>query len=187
MTKFAAIKAGIASLGDEETLELMRLLSDRLAVADPLHEDLYWAIIQQLDWSKQEEEDDKAVLAPAVALLSWFSEENIRAFANIQARLLWQLDGATYAEASLSDSNDYLSADGFLYKRCAVVASGKEVYYDVLRHPAKMFKNRYFESLLYLPEESYHRKTGEPWDFVPDYNYETYFNEAGWGDAAIKF
>lgn len=37
-----------------------------------------------------------------------------------------------------------------------------------------------FESLLYLPQEAYEKKTGEKMVYIPLFNYETYSNRKGW-------
>ncbi|MCO6480012.1 MAG: DUF4240 domain-containing protein [Phaeodactylibacter sp.] len=155
-------------------------MSDTPAEMD---ENRFWGIIGQLDW--KEEGDDNAVLAPAIAALSHFPETGIRAFADIQAKLLYQLDGKSYADAYAAEG-DYFSADGFLYARCAVVANGREIYYRILSHPEEMPQDMEFEALLYLPEQAWQLRTGkEEWDYFPPFNYEAGFNEEGWGPLAI--
>lgn len=181
------LKAAIARLESAELKELADFIAERMsdiAEATEMSEALFWDIIQQLDW--QQEGDDAAVLAPAATALSRFSEAAIRAFADIQARLLYQLDGKSYADAYVGEDG-YLSADGFLYARCAVVANGRDTYYRILAHPEQMPRDVEFEALLYLPEKAWQLCTGKgSWDFVPSYNYETGFNEEGWGPLAIK-
>lgn len=181
------IKTAIAHLEAAELKDLADYIAERLSDVEgraEMNEARFWAIIQQLDW--QHEGDDEAVLAPAIAALSQLPEEAIRAFADIQARLLYQLDGKNYADAYAGEG-DFLSADGFLYARCAVVANGRETYYRILNHPEQMPQDVEFEALLGLPEKAWQQRTGATaWDYLPPYNYETGFNEKGWGSLAIK-
>lgn len=179
------LKAEIAKLKPEELKELAAFIAERLSdKPSEMNETRFWSIIEQLDWRK--EGNDQAVLAPAIAALSRYSETAIRAFADIQAKLLYQLDGKSYADAYAGE-DDYFSADGFLYARCAVVANGGETYYRVLAHPEQMPQDVEFEALLSLPERAWRMRTGEDvWDYIPPYNYETGFNEEGWGPLAIK-
>lgn len=179
------LKSAIAKLESAELKELADFIADRMSDhPTEMDETHFWRIIEQLDW--QQEGDDEAVLAPAIAALSRFPETAIRAFADIQAKLLYQLDGKSYADAYAPGDN-YFSADGFLYARCAVVANGRETYYNILEHPEEMPQDIGFESLLSLPELAWQLCTGkEEWDHLPAYNYETGFNEEGWGELAIK-
>ena len=179
------LKSEIAKLESAELKELADFIADRMSDNPAeMDETRFWRIIEQLDW--ENEENDEAVLTPAIAALSHFSESAIRTFADIQAKLLYQLDGKTYADAYAPEDN-YFSADGFLYARCAVVANGRETYYRILAHPEEMPQDIEFESLLSLPEKAWQLLTGqESWDYIPPYNYETGFNEEGWGELAIK-
>lgn len=38
-----------------------------------------------------------------------------------------------------------------------------------------------FESLLYLPQEAFMKKTGKEMVYIPPFNFETYGNKKGWG------
>lgn len=180
------IKSEIAKLDQAQLNELAEYIAERISdQLGEMNEARFWEIIAQLDW--QNEGNDKAVLAPAIAALSRFSESAIRNFADIQAKLLYQLDGKKYADA-YADEDAYFSADGFLYARCAVVANGRETYYHILDHPEEMPQDVEFEALLRLPELAWELRTGkEEWDHIPPYNYETGFNEEGWGELAINF
>ncbi|MCB9298388.1 MAG: DUF4240 domain-containing protein [Lewinellaceae bacterium] len=179
------LKAAIDKLEPAELKALADFIAERISdYPAEMDEARFWSIIEQLDW--QQEGDDDAVLAPAATALSHFSETAIRAFADIQAKLLYQLDGKSYADAYAAEE-DYLSADGFLYARCAVVANGRETYYKILSHPEQMPSDIEFEALLRLPEQAWRLRTGKTsWDYLPAYNYETGFNEEGWGSLAIK-
>ncbi len=138
----------------------------------------YWDVIHALDWSK--EGDDAAVLATAIAQLSQFPEADLLDFYDWFAGQLYHLDGRDYAEASVAE-DESLSADLFLYARCAVLANGRTFYERVRANPALFPKDLYFDALLRLPEAAYEQRTGQPLPRAPKYIYETGFNVEGWG------
>ncbi|WP_425422721.1 DUF4240 domain-containing protein [Phaeodactylibacter xiamenensis] len=138
----------------------------------------YWDVIHALDWSK--EGDDAAVLAPAIAQLTQFQEADILGFYDWFAGQLYHLDGRDYAEASVAE-DESLSADLFLYARCAVLANGRTFYERVRANPALFPKDLYFDALLRLPEADYEQRTGQSLPRAPKYIYETGFNVEGWG------
>ncbi|HKK78709.1 MAG TPA: DUF4240 domain-containing protein [Phaeodactylibacter sp.] len=147
-----------------------------------MSEAAFWAIIEKLDWSKGE--DDDAILAPAVQVLSAYTVRDIERFQDILAEKLFQLDKQAYAEqigtyAYGGDRN--FSVDIFLYARACVIANGKDFYYNVLSNPSKMPKEFTFEPLLYLAGLAYQKKTGTEWKYLPEVSYETYSNREGWG------
>lgn len=183
MTKLAYLKSEISGLNTAETLKLISFLNEQLGSSAILTEDTFWTIIELLN--KENEISKTEILQPAVNTLCLFSEENIQNFANIQARLLHQLDTKAHAEASMKKTEDNVSADGFLYARCAVIAAGKDFYYQVLETPSEFPAGVFFESLLQLPFLAYEKKTGKQWDFIPDFNFESFFNQAGWGNEAV--
>lgn len=150
-------------------------------------EDEFWKIIALLDWSKKE--DDEAIVQPVVDYLSHFSTKAIFDFQDFLSEKLYQLDGQVYAEnmgENAYNSQQYFSADLFLYARCCVVANGREEYEKVLKDPTQMPKDLFFEPLLYLASEAYQLKTGEELNRLPAYIYETFFNVKGWGTKAIQ-
>ncbi|MEK7257597.1 MAG: DUF4240 domain-containing protein, partial [Bacteroidota bacterium] len=152
-----------------------------------MNDEEFWKIISLLDWSKTG--DDEAVLKPAVAALSRFSEKEIARFHDLLSEKLHRLDGEKFARhigENAYGSGNYFSADGFLYTRCCVVANGKTAFEQVLAHPEKMPKDLEFEPLLSLPEQAYFKKTGKSFEHIPAYNYETGFNSEGWGDKTIQ-
>lgn len=140
----------------------------------------FWAIIEQLDWSK--EGDNKAVVEPVVQILQQQTSAQIYRFADILAEKLWHLDTRSHAQVFLEDPEEegYLSVDDFLYARCAVVANGRAFYEEVRHNPTAMPKDLTFEPLLYVAMTAYQRKTGKELMFVPAFNYETYSNKGGW-------
>ncbi|WP_286158424.1 DUF4240 domain-containing protein [Streptomyces sp. CB03911] len=76
------------------------------------------------------------------------------------------------------------SDDTFLYSRCAVVAAGRAEYEAVLADPALFAPHTattlHGEDLLHLAEEAYEEATGEEWDIVTEFDYESCSNKDGW-------
>ena len=142
-------------------------------------EDQFWALMDQLDWTK--EGNDEAVVEPVVAALAAMPVANIYRFQDLLSEKLWLLDTQAHAEASVKDPDGYISADIFLYDRCCVVANGKDIYEKVLNDPKKWPKGLSFERLLDVASDAYERKTGSEFDyFSTTYNYESGSNEKGW-------
>lgn len=113
--------------------------------------------------------------------------EDIYKFADILAEKLYMLDGITYAsnigEDSYKGKNEHFSVDYFLYVRCCVVANGKDYFNYVISNPDQMPKNGDFEPLLYLPMETFNKKTKtEDYDYITKFDYETFSNVDGWKD-----
>ncbi len=123
--------------------------------AEWLTEDQFWALIAQLDWSK--EGDDAAVTAPVVAALAAMPVASIYRFQDLLSEKLWLLDTRAHAQVFLDeDDNDdhYLSVDDFLYSRCGVVANGREAYEGVPQQPEKMPLDISFEPLLFVASDA---------------------------------
>ena len=145
----------------------------------PISEEECWTLIGQLDWT-YEDEDDNKVVAPLVNKLSQLPVAQIYQFADWLSEKLWRLDTVQHAQVFMREDDDYLSVDDFLYARCAVVANGAAVYYRILDNPAEMPAEVTFEPLLYVAREAFLKKTGEEMVYVPLFNYETYGNKEGW-------
>ena len=147
-----------------------------------LSESKFWRVIAALDWDRTG--DDAAVLSPAVELLSKMSDKDIAAFEETFSYKLFLLDTKNHAknigEGAYSDESGYISADGFLYARCVVVANGPEMFASVLRDPLQMPKDLEFESLLSLGPQAYEMKTGEETEHLPGCSYESFTNRDGW-------
>ena len=133
-------------------------------------------------WKYQD--DDKKVLEKAIKYLSTKSDEDINTFEDILSELLYDLDGEAYAknigEDAYINEETYFSSDLFLYASCAVVANGKDFYYEVLKNPNSMPVDMEFEALLYVAGEAFKMKTDEEYDYSPKFDYETYSNEKKW-------
>jgi hypothetical protein len=147
-----------------------------------MSEEEFWAVISLLDWKHQGK--DEKVLAPAIKALASKSKAEICRFAERFAFVLYQLDTKAHAsnmgEQSYDPKSDYVSADGFLYARCVVVANGREFYETVLNDPTKMPKDMEFESLLGLASSAYEQKTGEEFEYSTGCSFESFSNRGGW-------
>jgi len=150
-------------------------------------EDWFWQVIAKLDWKKTGNNEE--IVKPVINYLSTQPNDRIFLFQDILSQKLHALDGQKFAEnigKNAYGKDDYFSGDDFLYIRCAVVANGKDAYGEILKTPAKIFKDKSFNPLLYLAERAFLQKNKAALNRLPAYNYETFFNENGWGDKAIK-
>jgi hypothetical protein len=149
-----------------------------------MDEATFWSLIDRFDWTK--EEDDDAIIEPAVLALALLPDSQIAGFQQMLARKLYALDGRAWARESGEQiwfgDPDRVAVDGFLYARCLVVANGREFYQAVLADPTTMPKDSDFEAILMLAADAYDRKTGLVWEELDDtdVSYETFSNEAGW-------
>jgi hypothetical protein len=145
-------------------------------------EDDFWSVIALLDWKHRGQDGD--VLAPAIKALASKSRADIARFQERLAYLLYQLDTRSYAsnigENSYDPASDYVSADGFLYARCAVVANGRESYRATLNDASQMLKDTEFETILGLASAAYELKTGDEFEYSTGCSYETFSNVSGW-------
>lgn len=144
-----------------------------------LNEADFWAIIDSLDWSQQD--DDEAILQPAMGKLSEMPIANIHQFQDILSEKLWLLDTPKHAKRFIdAHPKGRLSVDDFLYARCAVVAEGQKYFAEVLASPEKMPLEIVFEPLLFLAASAYESKTSKQFVHTPKYNFETYSNTNAW-------
>lgn len=153
-----------------------------------MNESTFWDIIGRFDWDRTG--DDDAVLEPALQALAALDQDAIFNFDDILSEKLHALDTRQHARACYAgeldpdEGDDYISADGFLYSRCVVVANGRDFYTSVLADPSKMPQEMEFESLLSLPASAYERKTGKGYEHIPPVSYESFQNSAGWASTA---
>lgn len=148
-----------------------------------MSEEVFWQIIDLFDWSKDGYGD--GVIEPAVAALAQMRVDGIEQFADILAEKLYCLDSQAIAReigTKAYGAGQTFSAHWFLFARCAVVASGRDVYETVLADPVQMPKDAVFESLLSVASTAYQRRTGREFDHVSPYCYETFSNFDGWPD-----
>lgn len=102
--------------------------------------------------------------------------ERIYAFEETLAQPLHAIDGPEWMRSSDVDG----SSDGFLYARCAVVASGRDRYHEVLTRPSRMPKRADFEALLGIAQDAFVAKTGKAFTYSASVDYETGRNSAHW-------
>ena len=161
----------------DQNMEIKIIPSSKTELLD---ENTFWDIINLLDWTKIE---DDAILAPAIEQLASFPVHYIYLFQDVLSEKLFQLDAKKYALHIGEDAwkeGQYFSVDHFLYARCCVVANGKDVFEKVIEKPETMPKDITFEALLNIASKAYELKTGEEFNYMPQYNYETYSNQKGW-------
>jgi hypothetical protein len=153
-------------------------VSDDAPPGELLLEDTFWQIIDLIDWSKKVASDK---LLPAAERLAAMPVSHIYLFADKLSEKLYLLDTREHANAyAINEPDGFVSADDFLYARCAVVAEGKEYYESVLAAPSSMPDDIVFEPLLNLPALAWQIKMGEAFDYRPAFNYETHSNKPGW-------
>jgi hypothetical protein len=145
-------------------------------------EETFWKIIELLDW--RFEGNDSKVIAPAIQELADMSSVAICEFAETLAFKLYKLDTKKHALNAgpyvYNENDDYVSADGFLYARCVVVANDKQYYDEVLKDPTRMPKDLEFEALLSIAPKAYELKTGEDFEYTTGCSFETFSNVEGW-------
>ncbi|MEN5231607.1 DUF4240 domain-containing protein [Sphingobacterium faecium] len=169
--------------GYSETKDLINIPIKQISAYRPMNEEVFWEIISSFNWSKLGNDD--AVLKPALKKLICMTVDDIKQFAEILAKKLYELDGLIYASNIGSDSytgeNDHFSADYFLYIRCCVVANGKNFFNHVLTNPTSMPKEMDFEPLLYLADEAYNKKLKTEGEFIETkLSFETFSNVEKW-------
>ena len=150
-----------------------------------MNEAIFWELVGQLDWAHSG--DDGLVVEPIVARLAELCQEEIEDFQETLAVKLHMIDGRAWASQSGSDiwwgEPDGLSADGFLYARCVVVANGKAFFEKVLTSPEMMPKDMEFEALLSVAATARDRRLGIQGQIDTDVSYETFSNADGWRPA----
>ncbi|KAA9333307.1 DUF4240 domain-containing protein [Hymenobacter busanensis] len=168
------LKKGYCEIGSDEPVP-----AKQTAVYRPMDEDLFWELIAAFNWKRTG--DDEAVMRPVEKRLAAMPVEDIFAFEEILAEKLYQLDGEKYAAACYHGETRNISGDLFLYDRCGVVVNGRELYEQVVQHPELWPVGGEFESLLFLPQQAYKRKTrGGEYPYVTKVSYETCSNAAAW-------
>lgn len=148
-----------------------------------MNEEQFWKIVSRLNWKL---DDDEEIAAPAVKALARLDEEAIHGFEELLAQKLFALDTRAHARAmyegqvDVDDGDQYLSADDFLYRRCFVVAKGRDLYQRVLAQPDQAPSEGDFEALLSLASDAFEEKTGDELEPETSVSYESFSNKAGW-------
>ena len=84
---------------------------------------------------------------------------------------------------SYKEPDGYLSADWFLYVRCAAVANGRAIYEKALKTSEHMPKDVEFESLLGLANAAHVLRYQDEMDYQTGCDRESFSNLIGWGKA----
>ncbi len=155
------------------------------ALPRSMNDDVFWEVIEALDWDKTGEDD--AVLEPAILMLASRKDQDILDFADILSEKLHLLDGEAFARSIGKDAykgpRTHFSRNCFLSARCCAIANGQEFYNEVLEDPEKMPKDMEFEALLRIPSKAYERKTGKKLTYITKYSFETFANKSGWPES----
>ena len=158
-------------------LEKNRVMTPKKMMPD----NTFWSIIALLDWKA---DDNNGTVKPVIAHLAKLKVIDIRQFEENLAFKLYALDTRLHAshigEDSYDAKDDYVSADQFLYARCAVVVNGQACYERALKNPKHMLKDLDFEPLIYVAAEAYTLKTEKDFDYTTGCDKETFSNKAGW-------
>ena len=146
----------------------------------------FWSLITQMRGDATEAGCHRLYLA-----LRQMTPDDILSFEDRLAEVLHRLDLRSIARQRWRDTADprwlprlpFISADGFLYARCAAVAEGQATV-DAILADHRKFRRRWdldAERLLNVPREAYEAASGRPWpeDHLSPHSYETGSNPAG--------
>jgi hypothetical protein len=141
-------------------------------------EEQFWQLIELFDWKQKKRND---IIQPAVTALSKMPVSAIYLFEDFLSEKLFNIDTKEHAKSYMSQqTDDYFSADDFLYVRCAAVAEGRSYYENILKNPYDLSADIDFEHILSIASEAYKQKTGRDFNYMPLYNYETKSNTEKW-------
>lgn len=148
-----------------------------------MQDETFWSIISLLNIN--DDNDEEEILEPAVNALAKMSVKEIKEFEEALSYKLYLLDTKEHAKnigeySYNEETQDYFSADLFLYIRCSVVAEGKEYFELILKNPQNMSEDNSFEPLLSLASEAYTRRMGKEFEYITGCDYETFSNVEGW-------
>ena len=151
-----------------------------------LSEASFWMLIDEMRGDAADEGCHRLYAA-----LRQRGPEDVLGFEDRLAEVLHRLDLRSIAKQRWRDTADpwwapslpFISADSFLYARCAAVAAGQAAVEAILADH-RQFRGRWdlgAERLLYVPREAYEALSGQPWpeDHVSPFSYETGSNPAG--------
>lgn len=151
----------------------------------------FWGWIERLGGRP-----DPDALDELTAVLAERGEADVVAFAEALARALHDLDTPAHFGQRVHDVSEpddapamAMSADVFLYARCAVVAAGRETWTRTVADPAAMagrWEVADGELLLGVAPEAYERATGLLWDHETAVSYETGADAAAWGEEPAE-
>ncbi|HEX6874984.1 MAG TPA: DUF4240 domain-containing protein [Nocardioidaceae bacterium] len=151
-----------------------------------MDEDAFWAVID--DMSGQA---DDAACHRVFLTLRRRGPDEIVAFQDRLGEVLYRMDLRSIAKQRWRDVETprwlprlpWISADGFLYARCAAVAAGRQTVEAILADHRRFARawDLGAERLLYVAGETYEAVAGRPWphEHVLPFDYETGSNPAG--------
>lgn len=146
----------------------------------------FWGLVAMLG-GRPDLQDDRPYDALTEELARG-PRDRIIGFADTLAYKLYLLDRRHLAETAIPGETGAfaeLSDDGFLYARCAVIVSGPEAFSAILDNteafgPFTTAEAAHAESILDVPSNAFTKLTGEQWDHVEPYDYETGSNTEWW-------
>ena len=151
-----------------------------------MNEDRFWSLVDELQGDVTDVGCRRLVLA-----LRRLDADEILAFQDRLAEVLFRLDLRSIAKQRWRDVEQprwvprlpFISADGFLYARCAAVAAGRSTVEAVLRDHREFRRSWDLgaERLLYVGEQAYVAAAHQPWPMerTSMFDYETGSNPAG--------
>lgn len=137
----------------------------------PLPDDDFWKHISSMPNGLQDGD-----VSPLIDSLVQLGGKRVLEFSEALARKLVELDRPELFAASQPFSAIPMSADVFLYSRCAVVARGREAFERVLavgQIDVSEWPVEFGELLLTAAPRAYTAKTGEDYDYEPSVSFET--------------
>ena len=100
-----------------------------------LGEDLFWNLIDLLDWNSP---NDSKIMEPLIHKLASIPKESIYQFKEILSKKLYDLDTKEHAkqigDRAFQENPSRFSPDIFLFTRALVVAKGQDFYTRVLNN-----------------------------------------------------
>lgn len=118
-----------------------------------------------------------------ITYLSELPDEEIFAFDDIMAELLYSLDTKRNYNVA-SKYEEYCSDDSFLYSRCVALVNGADFYEKARNGKADKDIWKYeFEAILYVPARAWAKKHNDDESNYPHLSplsYETGSNTAEW-------
>lgn len=140
----------------------------------------FWEIMALPDWQQPDEDD---ALLPIIEALAVMDDQEFFAFDDLLAKLLYDTDGPAWARAIYGEDLQQMSAEGFLYARCAAVALGRETYTAFQEHRMPVTPDAKYEVILYVAPIAWavkHDADVEDYPHTPPYEAETGSNTRLW-------
>jgi hypothetical protein len=147
-----------------------------------MNSDVFWRVIGLFDWKQVG--DDEAVMRRAIEALACMNVTAINSFSDLLASLLHTVDTREHCRyiyrGEFEPDDERISPDDFLYKRCDLVANGRNYYELVLVDPTQIIQDCEFEAILNLNAMAYEKRHGDAYEYVSPICYESFTNKDGW-------